>query len=209
MTITLSKEKVDRFLSEYKSHFSQPKVNMNERAITSAKKIPDSLWVLGTKGEKNVLLKEPDRSKREPKFPQGYAQIDHLRGTSAMPNASDTLDYSTVREVNPVPSKISASDAMAGYVPPVEQKNVLRSKDQQIPGQIPSLREVRDPVAAYNAAPVTRPANLVPSQIADPILMYPRYPQLSNKQAHRFATTSRNSYVWRGPVGALAGKSAQ
>ena len=193
MQVTLEKQTDSRFTSEYRSKFHLPKANMNTRAIQAKQRVPDSLWVCGTKGVNNVLLKEPDRSEVKPKMPQGYAQVDHLRGSAAMPLASDTLMvFKTERDVVP-PSKVSANDPMAGYIPG-PQKNVLRSKDQPIPGQIPALREMSDPIAKFEKKPVTGPAK----DYADPILMYRRYPMLSDKQANRFATTSRSSYKWVG-----------
>ena len=194
LKITMHTEKEGRFTTEYNSKFHLPKENMNKRAINAKNPNPDSLWVCGVKGENNVLLKPVDKSEKQANLPTGYATIDHLRGTSAMPRSADSLEvYSTTREELVPKSKVTSKDPQAGYVPPAVQKNILRSKDQPIPGQIPHLREMPDPLVQFERAPIVAP----PVKVADPILMYRRYPQLSDKQANRFATTSRSSYKWQ------------
>ncbi len=194
MANTLAPAEPSRFQSEYNSNFSMPKDNMNKRAV---KKYPDSLWVLGTKGD--AKLRDPPAPKA--KRAMGDAEIDHLRGSAAMPHASDSLVFNTIREKVP-PSKVKSSDPIAGYVPGGE-KNVLRSDGVPIPGQIPFLREKPDPISIINSAAAKRTptvfasAGLPPgTNVADPINMFQRYPIQSVKQANRFATTSRAAYKW-------------
>jgi len=202
MSTTLSEQNNDRFTTEYNSHYAMPKENMNKRALNKGGKYPDSLWVLGTRdgaARREIVVETKARR------PLGDAQIDHLRGSAAMPNASDSLDFRTIREPLVKKSSITAKDKVAGYVPGGE-KNVLRSDGSPIPGQIPSLRELKDPVQAFNKLGGARRTseNLammgIPpgTNVADPIMMYQRYPMQSAKQANRFATTSRSSFKWPG-----------
>jgi hypothetical protein len=189
-----------RYMSEYNSNFSMPKENMNKRAVNSKTPVPDSLWVLGTKGDRNAELKERQKDEKV-RPPMGDAEVDHLRGTAAMPHASDSLEFNTIREVTP-PSSIKSTDAKAGYTEGVE-KNVLRSDGAPIPGQIPFLREEANLIKAINRAAGHRTPQLFTAlgmppgmNVADPIQMYRRYPVESKKQANRFATTSRAAYKW-------------
>jgi hypothetical protein len=204
-----------KMASEYDAAFAWPNKTMNKRGFKGA--VPDSLWVLGTKGEKNVYKPKAKEVKETGTGKEN--ERDHLVGTGcvpektefAMPQPSDRRAKWLEAKKRIEPTKGMAS---AGYVPGPD-KVILVSKDQPVEGQIPKLREPRDLVAEFNSMSQPRPATtmghvpsvptgsdtmfgrVVPAPLVlDPIRIHNRYPQLSEKQANRWATTSGSTFKW-------------
>lgn len=197
-----------KMASEYDSKFAWPVNSLNKR--TYATGMPDSLWVLGTKGSTNVAVEK--KAAKIPKASTKNAEVDHLSGAACVPDALDALDKAfvggaagkdTVKLEKPriEPSK---NMPMAGYVPG-GAKEVLVSKDQPVEGQIPALRTslAPNPVSVINALPMPRPVTTGGHQVGrimgapmtlDPLRANPRYPQLSEKQANRWETTAKAAY---------------
>jgi hypothetical protein len=215
LTNTLSASK-KVMASEYDSQFAWPTKDLNKRGFKGA--IPDSLWVLGARGEKNVLksskppIVTPASSDKE-------NERDHLMGTGCVPekNMEFSMPKSSERKEKWLDSrkKIEPSSTMAsaGYIPGPDMVKLV-SKDQPIVGQIPSLREAKNVVAEFNAMSMPRPnkpytppaaptgtdtlfGRVVPApMVLDPLRCNARYPQLSSKQANRFQTTASQAFKW-------------
>ena len=204
-----------KMTSEYDSKYAWPVNSLNKRSYATG--MPDSLWVLGTKGTTNVAVKE--RKIVTPKPSTKNAEQDHLSGAACVPDALDALDSVFVTAATgkgtAVPSKpetfrtkprIQNTKTMpvAGYVPG-GPREVLVSKDQPVEGQIPELRNslAPNPVSALNALPMPRPVTEGGHRIGrimgapmtlDPVRANPRYPQLSERQANRWQTTASAAY---------------
>jgi hypothetical protein len=208
-----------KMASEYDSKYAWPINSLNKRSYATG--LPDSLWVLGTKGSVNQTAE-----KKEPKWPAPStkkAECDHLSGAACVPDAMDALDVAfkggsmtvgkataaamSSRQSRPESARIEPTRNMpvAGYVPGGPKGEVLVSKDAPVEGQIPALRDslAPNPVAVINAMPMPRPPAAGGHRVGringapvcvDPLHANPRYPQLSVKQSNRWETTAKSAY---------------
>ena len=66
--------------SEYDSKYAWPVNTLNKRTFATG--LPDSLWVMGTKGsvKQDVVKKAP----KVPKASTNNAEVDHLTGSACM-----------------------------------------------------------------------------------------------------------------------------
>ena len=223
LTSQLKQENTTRFTSESQSKFNWPCFDMNKRAASKTSDSLWVVGTRGDRSRKPEpkAPAEPHagRSDHEADFDhlRGAAAMPLSADTLDVMEekfSEDPIGKPTKKIGRDVAGDTPRSDMpLAGMIPNEQNHEKLVSKDSVIPGQIPKLRSGpadRIDILNHMALPRPKPAQIkaFPNSAAaglttgmgvgnmlDPVRCYPRYPQLSAKQANRWATSS--AYVTR------------